>query len=80
METPRWYYNKKFLINQIAETHGGSLNDSRFKTRMRGEGVIAEQVRATMLLTKKKHLKKKKLPELDFSHYIKFKDPQMKQF
>lgn len=68
------------ILNQIAETHGGTLNDSRFKTRMRGEGVIADQVRATMLLAKKKYLKKEKLPSLDFSHYLQLKDPQMKLF
>jgi len=68
------------ILNQIAETHGGSLNDSRFKTRMRGEGVIAEQVKATMLLAKKNYLSKEKLPTMDFSHYLRLKDPQMKLF
>ena len=68
------------ILNQIAETHGGSLNDSRFKTRMRGEGVIADQVKATMLLAKKKFLTKKKHPNMDFSHYLELKNPQMKLF
>ena len=30
------------VLNQIAECHGGSLSDSRFGTRMSGEGNIAE--------------------------------------
>ena len=68
------------ILNQIAETHSGALNDSRFKTRMRGEGVIADQVKATMLLAKKKYLQKKKLSNLDFSYYLQLKDPQMKLF
>ncbi len=68
------------ILNQISETHGGTLNDSRFKTRMRGEGVIADQVKTTMSLAKKRFLEKKKLPDLDFSHYLQLIDPQVKLF
>ncbi|MBK6446782.1 MAG: PA0069 family radical SAM protein [Bacteroidetes bacterium] len=33
------------VLNQIAECHGGKLSDSRFGTRMKGEGKLAESIR-----------------------------------
>ncbi|MBK7763571.1 MAG: PA0069 family radical SAM protein [Bacteroidetes bacterium] len=30
--------------NMIADTHGGNVNDSRFETRMKGEGNLAEMI------------------------------------
>ena len=68
------------ILNQIAETHGGTLNESSFKTRMRGEGVIAQQVKQTMSLAKKKYLKDRTTLTLDKSHYLALKNPQMKLF
>ena len=68
------------ILNQIAETHGGKLNDSRFGTRMRGEGAIALQVRNTMILAKKKYLQKGAITPLDRSHYLQLKNPQTKLF
>lgn len=66
------------ILNQIAESHGGKLNDSRFGTRMSGEGTIARQVKDTMALAKKKYLKNKKKTPLNRTHYLLLKDPQMK--
>jgi DNA repair photolyase len=68
------------ILNQIAESHGGTLNDSRFGSRMRGQGAIARQVRDTMALAKKKYFKNKEIYTLDRSHYLKLKDPQMRLF
>lgn len=33
------------VLHMIADCHGGKLNDSRFGTRMKGEGKIAESIR-----------------------------------
>jgi len=68
------------ILNQITESHGGTLNDSRFGSRMRGQGAIARQVRDTMALAKKKYFKNKEIYTLDRSHYLKLKDPQMRLF
>lgn len=68
------------ILNQIAESHGGSLNDSRFGTRMRGEGAIAQQVMDTMQLAKKKYLNVPKQKPLETSHYLQLKDPQLRLF
>lgn len=43
------------VLHQIAEAHGGQLGDSRFKTRMRGEGSYAEMVRNTMRIAREKY-------------------------
>ncbi len=43
----RHYPNRRDkVLNRVREMRGGTLNDSRFGSRMRGEGVFAEQVRA----------------------------------
>ena len=68
------------ILNQIAKTHGGTLNESSFNTRMRGEGVIAQQINQTMTLAKKKYLKGRTILTLNKSHYLAIKNPQMKLF
>jgi len=68
------------VLNQIAACHGGTLNDSRFGTRMRGEGHIAEQIDNLVRLAKKKYFKGKKLPVLNTSLHEQYKDGQLKLF
>lgn len=43
------------ILNQIAQCHGGNLNDSRFGTRMRGEGPIAKQINDLISLAKSRY-------------------------
>ena len=68
------------VLHQIAECHGGSLNDSRFGTRMRGEGKIAEQIHALMRLARLKYFKNKTMPKLNTALYEEYKDGQLKLF
>jgi DNA repair photolyase len=68
------------ILSLIAQCHGGKLNDSRWGTRMRGDGPVAQQIRDTVALGKKKYLKGKSMPQLDASHYLQLKDPQMRLF
>ena len=35
---------KQKILNRVREIRGGKLNDPNFKTRMRGEGIYAEQM------------------------------------
>ena len=37
---------KEKVLNRVREIRGGRLNDAGFKTRMKGEGIFAEQVEA----------------------------------
>lgn len=68
------------ILNQIAECHGGSLNDSEWGRRIKGKGVIARQIADTVKLGKKKYLNGRTMPGLDSSHYLQLKNPQMKLF
>lgn len=43
--------------HQICDAHGGSVNDSRFGVRMRGEGKIAESIKQLFTLSKKRFMK-----------------------
>ncbi len=64
------------VLNLIRETHGGTLNESRFKTRMKGEGNFASNVSDMFKLARKLHIKSPKAYDLDFSN---FKTPAIEQ-
>ncbi len=57
------------VLNQIADSHGGNLGDSRFKTRMRGEGNYAEMVRNTMRIAREKNFPNSSKFEYDYSAF-----------
>ena len=42
------------ILHQIAECHDGKLNDSRWGKRIKGEGIVAQQIADTMALGKKR--------------------------
>lgn len=44
------------ILSQVADCHGGNINDSRWSTRMRGEGKIAESIRMLFTAARKKHM------------------------
>ncbi|CAL2055933.1 PA0069 family radical SAM protein [Tenacibaculum sp. 190524A05c] len=68
------------ILNQIKESHGGSLNDSRYGTRMRGEGKFVEQIAMQFKLAKKLYLKDKEPIKLDYSLFDRQQSNQMKLF
>lgn len=68
------------ILNQIAECHGGNLNDSNWGRRIKGDGKIAEQIKSTMDIAKRKYLKNSSMPILDSSHYLELKNPQLRLF
>ena len=57
------------VLNQIRETHSGTLNASDFGDRMRGEGRIAEQVKAMVSLARKQYLHAPPPSSLDLSQF-----------
>ena len=70
----RTYPLKKNRIESlIRSVRGGRMNDSRFGTRMRGEGVLAEQIRQIFKVFAKKYGLDGEVPELDCSQ---FRPPQ----
>ena len=68
------------ILNQIKDCHNGNLNDSRFGTRSRGEGKIAEQIATQFRLARKIYLKDRELPSLNFSLFDKNETNQIRLF
>lgn len=68
------------VLNRIRDCHGGKLNDSRFGTRMRGEGNIAEMIRQQFQLAKKKYFQDKVYPKYNLELHEQYKDGQLRLF
>ncbi|WP_299883905.1 PA0069 family radical SAM protein [uncultured Lacinutrix sp.] len=68
------------VLHQIENCHGGNLNDSRYGTRMRGEGNIAKQINDLVRLARLKYFKEKGMPRLNTMLHEEYKDGQLKLF
>ena len=68
------------ILNQIKDCHNGTLNDSRFGTRTRGEGKIAEQIATQFKLARKIYMNDAKLPSLNYSLFDKNETNQLGLF
>ena len=68
------------VLNKIKDCHGGQLHDSRFKTRMRGEGQIAKIINQQFKLAKKLYFHDKKMPTYNLALHEKMKSPQLRLF
>lgn len=68
------------ILNRIMDTHGGNLNDSRFGTRMKGEGKYAEIIEKHFHLARRKYLPNPEAFEYDLSLYEKARKPQTSLF
>ena len=68
------------VLNQIRSCHGGSLNDSRFGIRNRGEGPLAKNLKNVARIAKQKYFKEKNFPELNTTLHEQYKEGQLKLF
>ncbi len=68
------------VLNRIRDCHSGNLNDSRFGTRMRGEGPIAEMVAQQVALAQKRYFKGQSMPEYNLELHQQMKNPQLSLF
>lgn len=59
------------ILNQIRACHNGTLNDSRFYDRMRGEGVLAESIHQMHRLACKRFLAGRSAPKLDTTLFMR---------
>jgi DNA repair photolyase len=57
------------VLHQIQEVHGGQVNDSRFGTRMRGEGNISQSINQLFKMAVKKHLSGRDKFEFDLTAF-----------
>jgi DNA repair photolyase len=55
---------KDKVLNRVREMRGGKIYDSSFGSRMRGEGVFAEQIRTTFETFRRRHGLDQRIPEL----------------
>jgi DNA repair photolyase len=68
------------VLHQIESCHGGTLNDSRYGTRMHGEGKIADQINSLVKMARHKYFKGKGMPRLNVELHEQFKEGQLKLF
>ena len=68
------------VLNQISEIHGGTLNDSRWGTRMKGEGNFSTQISSQIALARRKFFKGKTYPELNTTLFEQYKTGQLGLF
>ncbi len=68
------------VLNRIRDCHGGNLNDSRFGTRMRGEGKIADVIHQQMSLARARFFAGREKSGYNLDMHRDFKTPQMRLF
>jgi len=68
------------ILERVRAMHAGSLSDSRFGKRMRGEGSVASVIEDLFSLTAKKLGLASPRGELDASKFIKSSSPQLDFF
>ncbi len=68
------------VLSQIKNAHGGKLNDSRFGTRMRGEGKFIESLSNMFQLAKKKYFEGRTMPPMDISLFRRPLSGQLELF
>lgn len=66
--------HKNKVLKQIKDTHGGEIHDSRFGTRMRGEGAISDSINQIFKQQKKILFSGRKFPELNHSIFAQPQD------
>ncbi len=57
------------VLHQIQECHGGQLNDSRFGTRIKGEGKIADAIKQMFVNSVKRYMKGRFSEELNTTDF-----------
>ncbi|MCG2460889.1 PA0069 family radical SAM protein [Flavobacteriaceae bacterium F89] len=68
------------VLHQIEACHNGTLNDSRYGIRSRGEGKIAQQIHDMMALAKRTYFKDRVFPKLNTDLYPIHKQGQLRLF
>lgn len=68
------------VLNQIKECHGGTLNDSRFGTRMKGEGPIAEAIADLFHMSVQKYLGDRKMKPFNLAVFKRPEKGQLRLF
>lgn len=59
------------VMHQIAELHGGKVQDNKFGRRMKGEGVFAESIHQLFRQSRKKYFQDRSMPEFNLKAFRK---------
>lgn len=59
------------VMNQIADLHGGAVQDSQFGRRMKGEGVLAKSIQQLFHQARKIHFHDRKFPDFNLNAFRK---------
>ncbi|MEM6895534.1 MAG: PA0069 family radical SAM protein [Bacteroidota bacterium] len=68
------------VLHLIQQCHGGSINNSEFGVRNRGQGQVAQQIHDMARLAKHKYFKGKQFPPLNKALHAIYKDGQTRLF
>jgi DNA repair photolyase len=68
------------VLKQIESCHGGSLSDSRFGIRNKGEGPLARHLHNVARIAKQKYFAGRKFPKLNTDLHQDFKGGQLRLF
>lgn len=68
------------VLHQIADCHGGSLNDSEYGRRMKGTGNIAAQINRQFEIAKNKYMSGRELPALNCDAFVRTNRGQLGLF
>jgi len=71
---------KQKILHRLREIRGGKLNDPNFETRMRGEGIYAEEMAKLFQLARKKSGITERWPKLTTEHFRRQEKDQMSLF
>ena len=68
------------VLHQIADCHGGQLNDSVYGRRMKGDGHIAAQINRQFEIAKVKYMKGREIPTLSRELFVRAHKGQLGLF
>ncbi|MFT2009904.1 PA0069 family radical SAM protein [Pontibacter sp. 13R65] len=68
------------VLSQIADCHGGKLNDSRFGVRMSGEGKFAEAIARLFRLSRQKYMAGRSMKPYNYNHFCRKAGKQLGLF
>jgi DNA repair photolyase len=71
---------KQKLLNRVRDIRGGKLNDPNFKSRMRGQGIFADQMAELFQLARKKSGISERWPKLTTEHFRRPGRDQLRLF
>lgn len=71
---------KEKILHRVREIRGGKLNDPNFQSRMRGEGIYAEQMAELFQLARKKSGITERWPKLTTEHFRRPEKDQLSLF